>query len=246
MRGKAVQPQLRRGAGRGPQPFSRSRASTVATGPGKRAGRVWSLPTNGRWPRADLSRGHRRQPLRRGRSQPQVRRRRRRGLGRPVPPPRAGPCTSRSSRHDAARRAGDRGGHPRGARRRSPPRPGRRTPWWSSWPGTARWSASGITSSPTSSAARPALTSKTTSVSQAIAADELCRRPGAAPALKRMLILDTCASGGAVAVAMKGRSGSPLRGAIERLSPDPRASSPSRRHRPRRRRRRPSSSATAC
>jgi hypothetical protein len=53
---------------------------------------------------------------------------------------------------------------------------------------------------------------------QAIPADELSDDLGTARALKRMLILDTCASGGALAVAMKGRSGFALRGAIERLS----------------------------
>jgi WD40 repeat protein len=53
---------------------------------------------------------------------------------------------------------------------------------------------------------------------QAIPADELSDDLGSAKALKRMLILDTCASGGALAVAMKGRSGFALRGAIERLS----------------------------
>jgi uncharacterized caspase-like protein len=39
-----------------------------------------------------------------------------------------------------------------------------------------------------------------------------------AGALKRILILDTCASGGALGLAMKGRSGVALRGAVERLS----------------------------
>jgi len=53
---------------------------------------------------------------------------------------------------------------------------------------------------------------------QAIPADELSDDLGTAKALKRMLILDTCASGGALAVAMKSRSGFALRGAIERLS----------------------------
>ena len=53
---------------------------------------------------------------------------------------------------------------------------------------------------------------------QAIPADELSDDMGTAKALKRMLIFDTCASGGALAVAMKGRSGFALRGAIERLS----------------------------
>jgi WD40 repeat protein len=53
---------------------------------------------------------------------------------------------------------------------------------------------------------------------QAIPADELSDDLGSSKALKRMLILDTCASGGALAVAMKGRSGFALRGAIERLS----------------------------
>jgi Caspase domain len=53
---------------------------------------------------------------------------------------------------------------------------------------------------------------------QAIPADELSDDLGSAKALKRMLILDTCASGGALALTTKGRSGFALRGAIERLS----------------------------
>ena len=54
--------------------------------------------------------------------------------------------------------------------------------------------------------------------SQGIPADELSDDLGTAKALKRMLIFDTCASGGALALATKGRSGFALRGAIERLS----------------------------
>lgn len=54
--------------------------------------------------------------------------------------------------------------------------------------------------------------------SQGLPADELSDYLGSAAALKRILILDTCASGGALAMAIKGRSGFELRGAIERLS----------------------------
>ena len=53
---------------------------------------------------------------------------------------------------------------------------------------------------------------------QGLPADELSDYLGAAKALKRVLILDTCSSGGALKVALKGRSGFALRGAIERLS----------------------------
>jgi hypothetical protein len=53
---------------------------------------------------------------------------------------------------------------------------------------------------------------------QGLPADELSDYLGAAKALKRILILDTCASGGALGVALRGRSGFALRGAIERLS----------------------------
>jgi len=53
---------------------------------------------------------------------------------------------------------------------------------------------------------------------QGLPADELSDYLGAAKALKRVLILDTCSSGGALQVAVKGRSGFALRGAIERLS----------------------------
>ncbi|HVX64029.1 MAG TPA: caspase family protein, partial [Pirellulales bacterium] len=53
---------------------------------------------------------------------------------------------------------------------------------------------------------------------QGLPADELSDYLGAAAALKRILILDTCASGGALEVAMKARAGFELRGAIERLS----------------------------
>ncbi|HET6881643.1 MAG TPA: PQQ-binding-like beta-propeller repeat protein [Pirellulales bacterium] len=54
--------------------------------------------------------------------------------------------------------------------------------------------------------------------SQALPADELSDFLGGAKALKRVLILDTCASGGALGPALRGRSGFALRGAIERLS----------------------------
>lgn len=54
--------------------------------------------------------------------------------------------------------------------------------------------------------------------SQGLPADELSEILGTAKALKRLLILDTCASGGALGTLTKGRSGFALRGAIERLS----------------------------
>ncbi len=53
---------------------------------------------------------------------------------------------------------------------------------------------------------------------QGLPADEFSDYLGAAAALKRILILDTCASGGALEVALKARAGFELRGAIERLS----------------------------
>ncbi len=53
---------------------------------------------------------------------------------------------------------------------------------------------------------------------QAVPADAISDDLGAAKALKRVLVFDTCASGGALALASKGRSGFALRGAIERLS----------------------------
>jgi len=53
---------------------------------------------------------------------------------------------------------------------------------------------------------------------QGLPADELSDYLVAAKALKRLLILDTCASGGALAGALKARSGFALREAIERLS----------------------------
>ena len=53
---------------------------------------------------------------------------------------------------------------------------------------------------------------------QGLPADELSDYLGSAHALKRILILDTCASGGALGLAMKGRAGFELRGAVERLS----------------------------
>jgi WD40 repeat protein len=53
---------------------------------------------------------------------------------------------------------------------------------------------------------------------QGLPADEISEYLGAAKALKRILIFDTCASGGALASATKSRSGFELRGAIERLS----------------------------
>jgi uncharacterized caspase-like protein len=54
--------------------------------------------------------------------------------------------------------------------------------------------------------------------SQGLPADELSDYLGSAKALKRLLILDTCASGGALGTVVKPRSGFALRGAIERLS----------------------------
>ena len=53
---------------------------------------------------------------------------------------------------------------------------------------------------------------------QGLPADEISDYLGSAKALKRLLILDTCASGGALGPALKSRSGFALRGAIERLS----------------------------
>lgn len=53
---------------------------------------------------------------------------------------------------------------------------------------------------------------------QGIPADDLSDYLTAAQALKRVLVLDTCASGGALASALKGRSGFAFRGAIERLA----------------------------
>lgn len=53
---------------------------------------------------------------------------------------------------------------------------------------------------------------------QGLAADEISELIGTAQALKRVLILDTCASGGALGMMPTGRSGFALRGAIERLS----------------------------
>jgi len=53
---------------------------------------------------------------------------------------------------------------------------------------------------------------------QGLPADELSDYLVAAKALKRLLILDTCASGGALAGALRARSGFALREAIERLS----------------------------
>jgi len=53
---------------------------------------------------------------------------------------------------------------------------------------------------------------------QGLPADEISDYLGSARALKRMLVFDTCASGGALGRALKGRSGFALRGAIERLS----------------------------
>ena len=53
---------------------------------------------------------------------------------------------------------------------------------------------------------------------QGLPADELSDDLGAAAALKRILIVDTCAAGGALKSALAGRSGFELRGAIERLS----------------------------
>jgi WD40 repeat protein len=53
---------------------------------------------------------------------------------------------------------------------------------------------------------------------QGLPHDELSDYLGTAKALKRILILDTCASGGALAKATKGRSPFELRGVVERLS----------------------------
>ena len=53
---------------------------------------------------------------------------------------------------------------------------------------------------------------------QGLPADEISDYLGTAKALKRLLILDTCSSGGALSSALRSRSGFALRGAIERLS----------------------------
>jgi len=53
---------------------------------------------------------------------------------------------------------------------------------------------------------------------QGFPADELAVLLASAGALKRLFILDTCASGGALSAGFQGRSGFALRGAIERLS----------------------------
>jgi hypothetical protein len=53
---------------------------------------------------------------------------------------------------------------------------------------------------------------------QGLPADEISDYLGSAKALKRILVLDTCASGGALAMAAKTRSAFGLRGAVERLS----------------------------
>lgn len=53
---------------------------------------------------------------------------------------------------------------------------------------------------------------------QGLPADTLADWEGTVPALKRVLVLDTCQSGGAVAIARTGRNPFALRGAIERLS----------------------------
>lgn len=50
-----------------------------------------------------------------------------------------------------------------------------------------------------------------------VPADELSDWLGSAKALKRVLIFDTCAAGGATGAILKGRSGFELRGAMERL-----------------------------
>ncbi len=52
---------------------------------------------------------------------------------------------------------------------------------------------------------------------QGLPADTLADWLGTVPALKRVLVLDTCQSGGAVGLARTGRSPFELRGAIERL-----------------------------
>jgi len=53
---------------------------------------------------------------------------------------------------------------------------------------------------------------------QGFAGDELADLMGATPCLKRILVLDTCASGGAVVVATTARNPFAFRGAVERLS----------------------------
>jgi len=53
---------------------------------------------------------------------------------------------------------------------------------------------------------------------QGLPADEISDCLGTAKALKRVLILDTCASGGALGLTVQGRSAFALRGAIERLA----------------------------
>jgi len=53
---------------------------------------------------------------------------------------------------------------------------------------------------------------------QGLPADVISEALGSAHALKRLLILDTCASGGALAVASRSRSSASLRSAVERLA----------------------------
>jgi WD40 repeat protein len=53
---------------------------------------------------------------------------------------------------------------------------------------------------------------------QGVPGDELADHLGAVPALKRVLVLDTCQSGGALALNRTGRDPFALRGAVERLS----------------------------
>ena len=53
---------------------------------------------------------------------------------------------------------------------------------------------------------------------QGLPADDISDQISSAQALKRVLILDTCASGGALSSVVRGRSGVALRGAVERLS----------------------------
>jgi len=53
---------------------------------------------------------------------------------------------------------------------------------------------------------------------QGLPADEISDYVGATKALKRVLIYDTCASGGALPMHSKSRSGFALRGSVERLS----------------------------
>jgi uncharacterized caspase-like protein len=53
---------------------------------------------------------------------------------------------------------------------------------------------------------------------QGVPGDELADHLGGVPALKRVLILDTCQSGGALSVKRSGRDPFALRGAVERLS----------------------------